>query len=399
MKILQINNYDYRKGGAESVFLNTIELLNQKGHHVIPFSSQKTKSSEVIDSDFLLKNSTNNKFGINLFRNFYSLEASQKIKTLIATFKPDIAHIHNIHGVITSSILPVLKKFDIPIVATIHGFKYLCPAYVFINGKGEICEACKGGKYYKCFTNNCSVEGRFKSFILSADSYFRDFLFPFDKYIDKFIFVSQFTQNKFVEFRPQLISKSHQIYNFYKSIPGKETRSSTDYYFYFGRLDREKGLFTLLEAFRKNPDKKLIMVGKGPLADKLNQLKSSNVEMLGYKRGNELEELIKNAYFIIVPSECYENNPMAIVESFAFGKPVIGSDLGGISELMDKNQNGFLFEPGNVVELADLITMTSKLNLSAYNDLSYNAKQFALRNFSPDNHYQKLLDIYSKLTR
>lgn len=388
MKILQIHNNYFKKGGAETVFLNTIELLRKKKHLVMSFSQR---------SDFDIFSKYENFYSDpnSLIHNrFYSFESKIKLKKLLAEEKPEIAHIHNIVGGITFSILPVLKKYNIPIVATIHDYRYLCPVYDFINGKNEICEKCKTGKYYNCFIQNCSDRGRLRSCLLTIESYLRDILTPYAKLIDSFIFVSNFIQEKFLEVKPDLYNRSYRLYNF--SNHSEKTLSHNNYFLYFGRIMKEKGLYTLLEAFKKLPNQKLIVVGDGEIRNELEEKKSSNIQFLDFKSGNDLYDKIKNALYVLVPSEWYENNPLAIIEAFSFGKPVIGSNIGGIPELVTQNKTGFLFEPGNVQQLIDTVENTERIDQSKYNELCDNAFQFFQDNFTDEIHYNRLMTVYKE---
>ena len=147
MKILEINKYYYPKGGAETVFFNTIELLQENGHEVIPFclTNKKNKSSqyaqyfvnfpELSESSILTRAQYTLSF-------FYNKESASHIESLIIKEKPDIAHIHLLFNGISVSILPVLKKYRIPIVMTVHDYRLICPAYTFTDGKQNICERC-----------------------------------------------------------------------------------------------------------------------------------------------------------------------------------------------------------------------------------------------------------------
>jgi glycosyltransferase involved in cell wall biosynthesis len=393
MKILQINNSFKKKGGAEAVFLNTIDLLRSKEIEVIAFSRRCENSSAEYSEKYFLPEKSNS----NIIERFYSKQSANLISELIENEKPDIAHIHNIHGEITFSIFPVLKKKKIPIVATIHGFKYLCPAWVFMNGKGEICEECKGKKFYKCFLNNCSRKSNMKSFQLAAESYLRDWLFPYDKYIDKFLFVSQFTQQKFLEFNQSIQNKSAQLYNFVMHFEDSSIGKHKNYFLFLGRLDYEKGIETLIKAFKNVPNQKLIIAGNGVLENFVKTNAIGNIEFVGYREGEELNYLIKNSFFLVVPSETYENNPMTIVEAYSKSKPVIGTNLGGITEIVQDNVTGFLFEPKNSKQLSEIVIKCSLLNISEYSNMSENAFMFARRNFNAENHYNNLIKIYSEL--
>jgi glycosyltransferase involved in cell wall biosynthesis len=386
MKILQINNSYNKVGGAESVFFNTIALLKQNGHEVVPFSLNSSKNLDSKYSSYFVDDVK------PLHNKLFSFTAQKKLAELINVEKPDIAHIHNIIGGLTFSIIPVLRKMGIPIVASIHDFRLLCPAFIFINGKKEVCEKCKGGKYFNCIINNCSPEGLLRSSLIATESYFRDYFYPFSKNIDAFIFVSKFVQNKFMESNPELHNKSYLVYNFTNRMNLNSEMGK--YFLFIGRLAREKSLFTLLDSFRLVPRLKLKIVGEGDLKKELELKKSSNVELVGYKTGNELLDQIKNASFIIASSECYETNSMVTLESYSLGKPVLGSDIGAISELIIDGKTGFLYEPKNCKELSNKLSECSEMNPSSYAEMSNNAFDFLEERFSSKLHYTQLIKVY-----
>ncbi|MBN1299753.1 MAG: glycosyltransferase family 4 protein [Melioribacteraceae bacterium] len=401
MKILQVNNYARVVGGADSVFINTIKLLTDRNHEIIPFSSNPAEETFERYAEYFIDSpqaySNNNYFSgiVNKFRKFYSKSAADSLAKLLIDFNPQIAHIHNIHGVITFSILPVLKRFGIPVVATIHGFKNLCPAYMFLDGKGKICERCAGKHYFNVVLRNCSNESVIKDSLLMFDSYFRDLIFPIDEFVDHYVFVSEFTRQKYCSYRPEVKEKSSVIYNFVDNNDYVNVRG--DYFLYAGRLDKEKGLATLLSAFRDLPDQKLIIAGTGSMMDFLRNQKTHNVEIAGYKKGEELKELIGSAKFLILPSECYESNPMVILEAFSLGTPVIGSNLGGIAEIVKEGVNGFLFEPKNVQVLKSVVSKCDNIQNEDYTTMCRNARDYQRSEFSVGRHYEKLLKVYRQL--
>lgn len=390
MKILQINNFLEKFGGSETVYLNTIELLKQNGNDVFSLSLLPQN-----DIDSNLSNYFVNKKNL-LHNKLYSIAAQKKIEHLIKIEKPEIAHIHNIFGGITFSIISSLIKYHIPIVITIHDFRLLCPVFIFYNRQNRICEKCNGGKYYHCLIDNCSPFGIVRSTIVTFESYFRQWFIPFEERIDSFIFVSNFTMNKFFEKYSSLKNKSYQLYNFTFNFNFEKNKTAEKYFLFVGRLSREKGLLTLINAFKELPNSRLLIVGEGPIKKDIFLELPPNVELLGFKKGEELLLLIKNAYFVLVTSECYENNPMGIVESFAIGTPVIGSNIGGIPEIIQDGITGFLFEPGNVSSLVHTLTNTLKINIEEYSIISKEAFNFAKKHFNPSTHYNKLIDIYNK---
>lgn len=386
MKILQINNHYDRVGGAEVVLSNTINILRKNGHRVISLCRSNEGGEQGFNDKYFIK------YSGSLLKRFYSHDAAGLIEQIIIEEKPDIAHIHNIVGGITFSILPVLKRYKIPVVASIHDFRLLCPVCHFFDRKNRVCQKCQGGKYFNCAINNCSHDGIIKSFSLAIESYLRDILFPFDHFIDHYIFVSNFAKEKFSETHPEVLPKCTPIYNFTDRFKQKTEKGT--YYLSFGRLAHEKGLLTLIKAFNDNPQAKLKIAGSGPLRSLLENSITENIELVGYKNGPELEELIKSASFVVVPSEWYETNSLTTVESYAMGKPVIGSNIGALSELIIDGKTGFTFSPKDFNSLSRLIAKSSKIKESEYSELSENAYSFAVNSFSPEIHYDQLVTVY-----
>lgn len=403
MKILQINKYFYRKGGAETVFFNTINLLERQGHTVIPFCLKSKKnqsspySSYFVDYPELSESPWHVK-AKNISRFIYNREAARQLEKLIIAEKPDIAHIHLLFNSLSVSILPVLKKYNIPVVMSVHDYRLVCPAYTFIDGQGHFCERCKDGNYSHCIVHRCSKGSLFNSIMLAADSYFRSIIISPIKLIDKFIFVSNFSRNKHILINPSFECKSTYLYNFTPPVKAQASVKG-DYLFFFGRISEEKGIETLLNAVRDMPNVELVLAGTGPLLDKLKSNTPANARFVGYKSGEELESLIRGASFVIVPSETYENNPMTIIESYTIGTPVIGSNLGGIPELIKEGNTGFTFEPKSASALQATIHKALSVSDDAYNNMVDAAKTFAAQNFSEESHYQRLMEIYSTVIR
>ena len=406
MKILLIDVYNFNKGGAETVCFNTGNLLKQNGYEVIYFTL-KWKDNNPSPQEKYFPESKETRKGPfkqvkNLINYFYHFEAAQKIEQLILKERPDLAHIHLLWGQITPSIFPVLRKHHVPILFTVHDYRIVCPAYTFRNGNGKICEECQGKYFYKCFTHTCTKGNKVMSLVMAAEQYFRNFFFNPAKYIDGFIYVSNFAKNIQEKYMPAVKNIPNIIlYNFSTSITNTPKKYPKDKYFlFFGRLSYEKGIRTLLEAFKELPDYKLKIVGTGPLEKELNRFKElyklNNIEFLGYKQGKELTHLVTNAYFVIVPSEWYENNPMTIIEAYSVGTPVIGAKIGGIPEIIVNEKTGFQFESANHISLIKQIQTANSLTEKQYTIFSYQAIQFAKQNFSPENYYLKLIEFYKR---
>jgi glycosyltransferase involved in cell wall biosynthesis len=163
-------------------------------------------------------------------------------------------------------------------------------------------------------------------------------------------------------------------------------------------LEAIKGIDVLIEAARKVRDVPVKIAGSvsEPFASRLPLILSGNVEYLGLKHGQELKNLIRNSRAVVLPSIWYENQPFSILEAFASGKPVIASDLGGMTELVAHRERGLLVEPGNSDALADAMRWAAA-NRTLMQAMGRNARQYALDHHSPEAHYQSLMDIYSQV--
>lgn len=405
MKILQINNCHYRRGGADVVYLNTGELLEKRGHEVYYFSQKSIHNLKCstekyfINSVDFFNESLWSRMKL-VFRFFYSFEAAAKIEKLILEKKPDIAHLHIYKGTLTPSILRVLKKHGVPVVQTLHDYGLICPHNSFLDGEGNICTRCyDSGNPLNCVIHKCNRNNYLLSLFSFLEYEFNSIIFPFNQYINGFISVCDFSYNLHKS-KEIYKSKLQRLYNFNPNDHQKtDAHDHEDYFLYFGRMSGEKGIITLLKAWAKvKPERKLFLVGDGPqmnLIDKfIKKHDLLDVECLGFKTKEELLAIIRKAYFVIVPSEIYENNPLSIVESYNYGKPVIGSNVGGIPEIIDNNNTGFLFEMGNADQLATIIDKVSSLTNDQYYRLSKNAQRFAEEHFSEEYHYQALMKIY-----
>jgi glycosyltransferase involved in cell wall biosynthesis len=405
MKILQINNIHFRRGGADIVYFNTGRLLENQGHEVFYFSQENEKNDNSTSNGYFVKET--NYFDKTFFKKvyaiprfFYSQESKNKLSKLINDLQPDIAHIHLYKGVLTPSILQALKTNKVPTVITLHDFGLLCPHNLMLDGKMNICTKCVTGTALNCISNKCNRNNLMLSTISSLEFIFHKTFFPFEKYFDKIIAVSKFGQSMHQKSK-NIAEKITHLYNFYPKL--NETKINSvkgDYLLYFGRLSAEKGVKTLFSAWLKEERKsKLKVVGTGELFDDLNKIASGStkIEMLGFKSGEELNTLIREASFIIVPSEWYENNPLTIIEAYANGKPVIGSNVGGIPEIIKDGDTGFLFEMGSENELSEKINIAESISEVEYYRLSMNAREFAEEHFSEESHYRSLMSTYENL--
>jgi len=407
MKTLYINNYNYVRGGAESVFLAEADLMERNGNIVQIFSRKHPNNLPSKYDPFFPKEMATDSIKPtiaairSLLQIFYSLDAKNHLAKMLPEISVDVAHAHNIYGRLTTSVLDLLNKNNVPIVMTLHDYKIICPNYKLMH-HGHICEDCKGNTYYMAPWNRCHKNSFFASSIYALETYFNYFFNKYRKNIRYFISPSIFLQKKLIDFgwsKQQI----EYIPNFIEPIEFKPNFTPGNYFLYLGRLSSEKGLLTLIESFKKLTSDKasLKLVGGGPLRHQLETAAKSTpqIQFAGYLSGKALKNVIRDALAIIVPSEWYENAPISILEAFAFGKPVIGSRIGGIPEMIDEGVNGYLFEPGSGGDLREKIELILSLSDKQISEMGQAARQKVEREYSSDLHYERLMDLYNRVLK
>lgn len=366
-RILSINNYHYRRGGSDVVYFEHAALMEEEGWKNAFFSMHHPKNYEtewspyfVSEIEFGHSYSLLDKLSM-ASKVVYSFEAQKNLKRLINDFQPTVAHLHCIYHHLSPSILSTLHDAGVPTVMTAHDLKIACPAYKMLNETG-ICEKCKTGNYLNVIKHKCLRGSLGASAIVAVESTLHQQLNTYKKYLTKVVVPSRFFMRKFIEWGwPE--DKFTYIPNYVDASRFAPNYAPGDYFLYFGRLAPEKGVATLLRAV-KQAGVKLKVAGTGPEEQMLHALQGElqgDVEFLGYQSGETLHQLIKQARAIVLPSEWYENAPMSLLESSAFGKPLIVADIGGIPEMLIPDQTGWTFTSGSVQELAELLSRVQAL--------------------------------------
>ena len=390
MKVLIIHNYHRDRGGEARALEEQREALESKGHEVCLYTRDNWEISDSRIKQF-------RELGINMF---FSVKTYKEVLNLVQNFCPDVVHIHNIFPLLSPSVYYAVKKFNIPLVQTLHNYRMGCPNGLFLDSQGEVCEKCLSGNFFHAVWRKC-VHGRLtQSLALSLCLSIHRMAQTFDK-ADVFLCPSHFLAQKMI--RAGIPKKKIRVKpHFIDTQMLCPSHTYEPYAVYMGRLSREKGIYTLLRVFKKRKDIGLKIIGKGPL---LSEVKSfilknnlSHIECLGYIPSEERFEKVRKAAFMVFPCLCRENFPYVLIESLALGVPVIASHTGGVSEIIEDSQNGFLFSPGSEKEIN--VHMESLLNDPLLlQRMRKKARKKAERCFSRNKGYQELLNIYTTLVR
>ena len=410
MKVLQVNKFHYRRGGAETVYFATTDLLRARGHEVVHFSMQDPRNEPSPCEKYFVSNVElrEEQGGIvgtlaAAGRILYSREAEQKIEALLDAERPDVAHLHNIYHQISPSILRALKRRRVPVVMTLHDYKIICPAYTLYT-QGDVCDRCRGGRYYNAVRYSCVKDSRAKSALCATEAYVHAGMGIYRRNVKLFVAPSHFMARKVIEFGtdPRRVT---YVPNFIDVAPCAPPPTGERYFLFAGRLEKVKGVTTLLRAMSAESAAggvQLLIAGDGEerpaLEARARQEGAANVRFLGQLPPHELAPLLAGAMFVAVPSEWHENAPLSVLEAAAHAKAVIASDLGGLPELVRHGETGLIVRAGDAAALrAAIQELAADSARTAV--MGQNARALVEREFSPDNHYRALMSVYERAMR
>lgn len=377
MKVLLINNFssENKLGGVEN-YLHELINYAQKSHSDIEFKwfGKDTKKT-------------------NWFQKFYNRKTTNEITTEIDTFQPDLIHCFSIGAPVTPHFMAYAKLKSIPVLQSFRDYYYICPKNYMLTDTGKVITHHESAM--ECILHHHPKKNIIYDSLLYLKQYYHKQILK--KHIDYFLTPSDnltdFIANDF-------------------GVPGKtlpnpalltnqSLENHSEFLLYVGRLDKEKGVHTLLKAFKnivaKFPNEKLVIAGSGSEKKVLEQYVAANqlqnVEFLRTQNRDELKNLYSKAKFTIVPSEFLESYGNVILESFAFKKTVVISNLLGIAKEVETTKSGLIFPFGNVEKLEETIEkLLSDEKLK--NELETNAFEYT-KSHSFENHFNKLTQVYN----
>lgn len=399
MKVLVANNYFYLRGGAERVMFNDMQALLDSGVEVIPFSAADPAN---VPSDY------SNAFvpGADIHASsplrrvraacdaIHCGRTAAAFKAFIDRVQPDVVHFHNIYGRLSTSLLPVVRRKRIPAVLTLHDYKLVCPSYLMLN-EGKPCDSCLDGGFYRCALHRCHKHNTAASVVYTVEAYLARVA---DRYgaVSAFLCPSLFMKRLLIRFG---VERDRVLYHPNAVAPEAYQPSyEGKYVLYVGRLSHEKGLLTLLEAMA-GTGIPLKIAGSGPMENAVRAaaaIRGGSVQLEGHCEGERLQTLCRDAAFVVVPSEWYENAPMSVIESFAYGKPVVATRIGGIPELVSDGETGYLVDCWNPQQLRTAVTRLWR-DRTAQGRMGRKARELVEGKLSQATRTASLIDIYESL--
>jgi glycosyltransferase involved in cell wall biosynthesis len=401
--LLSINNYYYPRGGAEVVFLEQNRLLEDVGWQIVPFAMRHPDN---LASPWAIYFPDEIEFGRSYGvgaklqsaqRVIFSMQARQKMRSLLERVRPRIAHAHNIYHHLSPSILPMLRKRGIPVVMTVHDLKLACPAYTMM-AANKPCERCRGGRIHNVMVHRCIKGSLALSSLIMLETFVHRVFRLYEANISRFVVPSRFMLEKLVQWgwaRDRFV----YIPNFVDAERFRPGSAAGARFVYCGRLQEQKGVETLVRAaaLAKVP---LTIAGSGPEDRRLRALSddlAADVRFLGHRSKSEVADLIASARAVVVPSECNENAPLALLEAYAAGRPVIASRIAGIPELVREGETGFLFPAGNVEALAAALRQFAEFPDGRLRKMGAAGRCWIEEDFTATAYRDRLLALYSDM--
>lgn len=402
-RLLNINSYHYRRGGADIVYLEHAALFASLGWDCSYFAMHHPNNLACADSTYfadeiqLGHRYTPVEKVVKATQVVYSFEAQRRLRRLVEDKRPDLAHAHNIYHHLSPSILPELKRAGIPTVLTAHDLKLACPNNKML-ANGRICEACKGHRYHNVVRQRCVHGSVAASAVIAVEAVVNAALGSWRNHIDRIVVPSRFLIEKFVEWGwPR--ERFTYIPNYVDAPSLQPDFTPGDYFVYFGRLSVEKGLPTLVAAASAS-GVRLVVAGTGPEEASLRETvgrTGARVEFVGYQTGESLHRLVRQSRASILPSEWFENAPLGVLESFALGKPVIGARIGGIPELVRDGETGWLFDSGDSEQLARYMRTALETPDAAIERMGRLARADVETRFARDRYVDAMRALYRSL--
>lgn len=399
-RLLLLNSYHYRRGGADVVYLDQEAMFGALGWPVAVMSMHHPRNQPSSWSEWFVDPL---EFGeargvadkvVKASKVIWSFEAQRKLRGLIDAFRPEVAHLHNVYHHLSPSVLPVLAKAGIPTVLTAHDLKIACPAYKMLNS-GGICERCRTGSVIEVVRHRCVRDSLAASAVVAVESGLQRALGLYRRHLGRVIVPSRFYRDKLLEWGWPQAQIAH-VPNYVDAQAFTPSFEPGQHLLFAGRLAPEKGVATLVKAALQ-AGVELRVAGHGPLEAELRALPGAErIRWLGFLSGEPLATQIRTARALVLPSEWYENAPMSVLEAYASGTPVVGARIGGIPELITED-TGWTFPAGDAQALAGVLAEVAATADTRIAEMGRAARLRVETEFHRARHLEGVLSVYRGL--
>jgi glycosyltransferase involved in cell wall biosynthesis len=386
MKVLLVHN-KYRTSapsGEDIAVGNERRMLESRGVEVVAFE----RCNDDLDDSSLMSKTA---MAVNTI---WSRRSRSELQAVLRSERPDIAHVHNTFSVLSPSVYGACRAESVPVVQTLHNFRFFCPSALFLRD-GKPCEECLDKSLLQSVRHRCYRGSVGATATLAAMLTLHRAMGTYSRDIDRYITLTEFARRKVAKAgiaESKLVVKPNFVPN-----PPSVGRGGGGYVVYVGRLLEGKGTETLVAAWRNLSSVRLKIVGDGALRPGLEAIARSedlNIEFTGMLNRTGVLEAISNAALLIVPSEWYEGFPMVIAESFACGTPVLASRIGSLEELVGEGVTGKKFSAADAEGLGNAVR-TVLADEPGLRRMRASARAYFDAHLTEQQNYTELTNIYS----
>jgi glycosyltransferase involved in cell wall biosynthesis len=402
VRILHVNKFVYRRGGAEGYMLDVAELQRARGHAVELFGMDHPDTIEGLPlrdtfaPPVELEPPPSGLRGLAASaRMVWSTASARAMTRALERFQPDVVHCHNIYHQLSPSILVPVQRAGVRCVMTLHDYKLACPSYQMLD-HGRVCDACVGHSKLNAARHRCKSDSLAASTVLSVESALHRRLDAYGA-VDVFISPSRFLAD--VMLRDGVAPERLAVVNHFVEMSEVASNPSQRTGFVFaGRLSAEKGVDTLVRAAALVADASMVHIaGDGPQRPALEALAADvapgRVRFHGRLGKADLQALVRSCIASVVPSRWNENQPLTILESYAAEVPAVVTGLGGMPELVEDGVDGLVVPADDPAALAAaLASLASRPERAA--EMGALGRQRLARQFDPDLHVRRLDALY-----
>ena len=380
-RVLMVHNFYQIGGGEHTVFENEKRLLKDNGHYLCEYTRDNAEISKSKITKLFLP-----------FTTVFSFKTYREVKRLIRKEKIDIVHCHNTFPLISPSVYYAAWKCKVPVVQTIHNFRFICPNGVFFRDN-KTCEDCLNKGLSCSLKHSCYRNSKIQTLVLVNMLRFHRIIGTYKK-LD-YIFLTNYNKGKFKRLLGKKFDSVFVKPNFEYITPPAISDKRENFYVFIGRLDKNKGIDFLVESWSFESD--LYIFGNGMLENmvKLASEKNERIHYLGFQPQNEIWKYLSRAKAMLFPTDLYEGFPMTLIESFSMGTPVICSDIGNGADIVKSADAGVAYERRNKEALSKAINDIDE-HFAQY---SLNARNAYETQFTPEANYKQLKSIYEAISK